>query len=107
MHQIQNLYGRCVLTALLFCITDYFPPKDSLNKFGYTLQDDKVTFNLDSSHGKEKNVRVMLAGIIKKGNIDKEIDIDGNKKRTLLDKGNKAKKISKRRKQNVAENLID
>ena len=45
----------------------------------------------------------MLAGIIKKGNIDKEIDIDGNKKRTLLDKGNKAKKISKRRKQNVGK----
>ena len=40
-NQVHNLYGRCVLTALLFSIPEYFPPKvlyfNILSKFDAQL----------------------------------------------------------------------
>ena len=102
-YQIHNLYGRIVLTTLLFSVTEYFPPMKDLEKFGYKLEGQTILFNLTTSNNvKEKNVRSLLAAIGKKGKINEEIQ-NGNKKRT----SNITSTNSKKRLKNSPANLID
>ena len=95
-YQVQNMYGRCLLTALLFSIPEYFPPKADLVKFGYKLDSGDITFNLTPSLDKEKNVHKLLSGQSKKNSKG------GKRKVKQTQEINK-----KKRKPNLPENLID
>ena len=102
-YQVHNLYGRIVLTSLLFSVTEYFPQIKDLEKFGYKLEGQNILFNLKTSDNeKEKNVRSLLAAIGKKGNINEEIQ-NTNKKRT----SNITSNNSKKRQKNLPENFIN
>ena len=102
-YQVLNLYGRIVLTSLLFSVTEYFPPRKDLEKFGYKLEGQNILVNLKTSNNeKEKNVRSLLAAIGKKRNINEEIQ-NGSKKRT----SNITSNNSTKRRKNVPETLID
>ena len=102
-YQVLNLYGRIVLTCLLFSVTEYFPPRKDLEKFGYKLEGQNILFNLKTSNNeKEKNVRSLLAAIGKKRNINEEIQ-NGSKKRT----SNITSNNSTKRHKNSPENLIE
>ena len=103
-NQIHNLYGRCVLTALLFSIPAYFPPKIDLDKFGYRVEGETIIFDLTSSLCKEKNVRMLLARLGNKGN--KAEEKKSIEKRTH-NQTNRSKKNNKKRKPNSPEKLID
>ena len=102
-YQVNNLYGRIVLTTLLFSVTEYFPPKKDLEKFGYKLEGQNILFNLKTSNNeREKNVRSLLSGIGKKGKSNDKIK-NGSKKRTI----NITSINSKKRRNYSPENLID
>ena len=101
-YQIHNMYGRCVLTCILFSIPSYFPPKIDLVKFGYVLENEVISFNLIPSLGKEKNVRVLLSTICKKMSSSEQNE---NGKRTQQSK--KTKNRTKKTKPNSPEKLID
>ena len=101
-YQIHNMFGRCVLTCMLFSIPEYFPPKNDLVKFGYVFKDDIFSFNLTPSLTKEKNVRILLSSISKKMSND---DKNDNRKRTLNLK--KKKTMNKKKKPNSPVKLID
>ena len=66
MMQMKNLYGRSVLTGLLFSCPESFPPKNELVKFGFKVESDFVCPNLSSSLTKEKNLRTVLMSVLKK-----------------------------------------
>ena len=66
MMQMKNLYGRSVLTGLLFSCPESFPPKNELVKFGFKVESDVVCPNLSSSLTKEKNLRTVLMSVLKK-----------------------------------------
>ena len=100
IEQLDNLYGRCVLTGLLFSCPGYFPPRYDLNKFGYRLADGDLFHNLTPSLTKEKNPKTILTNVLKRL---KNIKANSRKRKAINDK---AIPKSKRRKTNVTPILI-
>ena len=96
--QINNLYGRITLTIMLFSIPQNFPATSSLNRFGYTLENE-LKLNLKPSAEKGKNARLMLSSIFKKSRRVQ------SKKRKSSDRGKP--KGAKKQRQTLHDNLID
>ena len=89
LEQIKNMYGRSVLTGLLFSCPVYFPVKCDLVKFGYCLDKDNLLHNLSPSSTKEKNPRNILTMVMKRlGNLQEE----SNKRKAKDRKNTKAKR---------------
>ena len=65
VYQMDNIFGRAVLTILLFSIPECFPPVADLPKFGYVLSEAGLKLNLASSDKKERNARLLLASACK------------------------------------------
>ena len=103
LYQIKNIYGRSILTSLLFSIPDYFPPKTDLVKFGYNINFDQIAFNLKPSVKKLKNVRTLLSAQLRKKDNAKKVERKG--KRTVA--GKITNTGGKKRKPNSPERLID
>ena len=98
------MYGRCVISCMLFSIPSYFPPKNDLGKFGYCLTNDSLSLNLSSTVDKGKTVRVLLTALCKEMSKSNEDNNDKrSKKRTLKTNKGSSKKI----KPNPSEKLID
>ena len=64
-YQIHNMFGRCVLTILLFSTPACFPSEEDLSNFGYIVENE-IALNLAPSQAKEKNVAILLSSICKK-----------------------------------------
>ena len=88
--QIKNMYGRCVLTGLLFSCPEYFPPKIDLTKFGYILQNGNISFDLSPSLTKEKSQRTVYASVLKL--LGQTSEIRENRKRNNNPNLQKAKR---------------
>ena len=99
-YQIHNIFGRCVLTILLFSTPACFPPKVDLVKFGYNVEKE-IALNLAPSQGKEKNVALLLSSICRKLS---RTAINENKRKPDSEK---KLKNAKKRKANSPEKLID
>ena len=97
--QIDNMFGRSVLTILLFSIPESFPPVHDLAKFGYSFINNELKHNLNPLVGKEKNARLLLKSILKK------IKFPPKSKRKLASERGKQRGV-KRLKQ-TSNNLID
>ena len=97
------MYGRCVLTCMLFSTPAYFPPKNDLIKFGYVIENENMSFNLMPSLGKEKNVRILLSSICKKMLSNSDNNENGKRKQQAKKNKNRTKKT----KPNSPEKLID
>ena len=97
-NQIDNMFGRLVLTIMLFSIPSSFPPKSDLCKFGY-LQTDVLKFNLLPTVGKEKSVRLLLASVLRKSKQSQSTKRKNSTERS--------KTTSKKQKRALTVNLID
>ena len=84
----------------MFSIPSKFPAKNDLLKFGYTLNNDELKFNLAPSLEKERNVNLMLSNIHK---TSKGSNSSASKRKSSADRSRP--KASK--KQKLPEQLID
>ena len=85
-YQIHNMFGRCVLTIMLFSIPAFFPSKSDLENFGYVFANEIMSFNLIPSLRKEKNVNILLSFIYKKLSSN---DNNENKRKQTMQNSNK------------------
>jgi hypothetical protein len=85
-YQIHNMFGRCVLTIMLFSIPAFFPSKSDLANFGYVFENEIMSFNLVPSLRKEKNVNILLSSIYKKLSSN---DNNENKRKQTMQNSNK------------------
>ena len=90
LEQIKNMYGRCVLTGLLFSCPIYFPPKNALVKFGYYYLNGNISLNLSPSLIKEKNIRTVLTSVLRK--LDNFLEGKGKRKAKKQNNNHKAKR---------------
>jgi len=72
--QIRNMFGRAVLSIMLFSIPTSFPEKSALNSFGYIVRDG-LTFNLKPTSNKEKSVHLLLSSVFKRPKRVKSVKI--------------------------------
>ena len=72
--QIRNMFGRAVLSIMLFSIPTSFPEKSALYSFGYIVR-DRLTFNLKPTLNKEKSVHLLLSSVFKRPKRVKSVKI--------------------------------